>query len=95
LSGVDFDEFAARPRTFHVIAERDEDERPVLTISDELQRRPRGAGSCPTLAAAAPSWGDARGSGDADAIAGLLHELAGLARRARRCDERLYRWVRI
>ncbi|MGI5143566.1 MULTISPECIES: hypothetical protein [unclassified Streptomyces] len=37
LTGVDFDEFLARPRTSHAVAERDGGERLVLTISDELQ----------------------------------------------------------
>jgi hypothetical protein len=92
LAGVDFDEFLARPRSSHVVAERDEGECLVLTISDEFQGVLAGA-EAGALAVAARRWIEERGSGDADIIRGLLQELAELARGAQQRDERLYCWV--
>ncbi|WP_437097432.1 hypothetical protein [Streptomyces sp. enrichment culture] len=92
LTGVDFDEFLARPRTSHVVAERDGGERLVLTISDELQcvlARVEAS----ELTAAARLWVEEQGSGDTDVLGGLLHELAELARGAQRRGERLYCWI--
>ncbi|GAA3503341.1 hypothetical protein GCM10019016_104510 [Streptomyces prasinosporus] len=83
LTGVDFDEFLARPRTSHAVAERDGGERLVLTISDELQGVLARAEAA-ELTAAARRWVEEQGSGDTDVLGGLLHELAELARGAQR-----------
>lgn len=92
LTGVDFDEFLARPRTSHVVAERDGGERLVLTISDELQGV-LATVEAAELTAAARRWVEEQGSGDTDVLGGLLHELAELARGAQRRGERLYCWI--
>ncbi|GGM23468.1 hypothetical protein GCM10010129_79830 [Streptomyces fumigatiscleroticus] len=92
LTGIDFEVFLARPRTSHVVAERDGGERLVLTISDELQGvLARAVAS--ELTAAGRHWVKVWGSGDADAIGGLLHELAELARGAQQRGERLHCWI--
>lgn len=92
LTGADFDDFLARPRTSHIVAERDGGERLVLTISDELQDVLAKVEPA-ELTAAARHCAEEQGFGDADAIDGLLHELAELARGAQRRGERLYCWI--
>lgn len=92
LTGVDFDEFLARPRTSHAVAERDGGERLVLTISDELRAVLANTGVT-ELSAAAGQWVTENGFGDAAPIADLLSELSALARGAIERDERLYCWI--
>lgn len=95
LTGRPYDEIANDPRSGHIVAARDGGERLVCTITDSL------------LAALAQSNGDALrrvaepwsqteefwGAADPEVLADVLGDLAGLARRARADDRRLYCWV--
>jgi len=67
----------------------------VVTLTDELQTALADADGA-RLASVAVPWSHTEeffGQGDPQILAGLLHELAELARRARNRGERLYCWV--
>jgi hypothetical protein len=95
LTDVDYDTVTASPRSGHAVAIRDEGERLVLTITDELQRALASASPQQLDAVAVPwsqteeFWGNVR----PEALATFLYELAQLARGARDSSSRLYCWV--
>jgi hypothetical protein len=67
----------------------------IVTLTDELQAALAEADDEQLESAALP-WSQTDefwGRGDPQALAAVLHELAGLARRAHDRDERLYCWV--
>lgn len=95
LTGREYEQVMAGPRAGHVLAAQDGGERLVVTLTDELQAALADAGDTQLAAVAAP-WSQTEeffGHGDPQILAGLLRELAALARRARGKDERLYCWV--
>jgi hypothetical protein len=94
LTGIDFGTLLDRPRNGDVIAERNNNCKLVVTISDELQALLADTGAA-ELAAAAGQWAKVNGSdsGDAAVIAHLLSELSALARGANVRKERLYCWI--
>jgi hypothetical protein len=95
LTGAGFDEVLARPRAGMTLAVRDEGERLVVTITDELQRALTDAPPERLTAVAGP-WSrteELRGSGDPEVLASFLRELAGLAVHATGRRERLYCWI--
>ncbi|MFI5832202.1 hypothetical protein ACIA5A_00790 [Micromonospora sp. NPDC051300] len=95
LTGVDYDVVAENPRQGHAVAVRRDGEVLVVSLTDEL---------CAALADAPESrlhevavqWSateEFRGRAEPSILAGVLVELAGLARRAAARGERLYCWV--
>ena len=95
LSGRDYEQIVASPRAGHMLANQDGGERLVVTLTDELQAALADAHDDHLTAVAVP-WSQTEeffGQGDPQMLAGLLHELAELARRARDKDEHLYCWV--
>ena len=93
MTGVDYETIADGPRSGHAVAIRDEGERLVLTITDELQAALAEATDDRLREVAEPwsrtFWGDP----DPNDVATVLGWLATLARSARSRDERLYCWV--
>jgi hypothetical protein len=95
LTGTGFEAFLERPRHGYIVAERDNGQELVLTISDETQAVLAGASS-EDLSTAAEQWSsqDGRLSNiDAAPLAHLLGELSALARGASEHDEHLYCWI--
>ena len=95
LTGRDYDLIVAGPRAGHALAIRNGGARVVVTLTDELQAALAEADDEQLESAALP-WSQTDefwGRGDPQALAAVLHELAGLARRAHDRDERLYCWV--
>ncbi|WP_203719430.1 hypothetical protein [Asanoa siamensis] len=95
LTGVSTDVIFARPRSGLVVAVRDEGERLVLSLNDELQRA-LIAQPPDRLAAVAVPWlatEEFGGQADAPTLAAFLHELARLAGDALNRNHRLYCWV--
>ncbi|MEO3773682.1 hypothetical protein [Micromonospora sp. B9E7] len=95
LTGVGIDAIYARPRWAMDVAVRDQGERLVLSLTDELQQ---ALVECTSgrLSAVAVSWSQTEefwGQGDPDLIAGFLGELSLLARHASDRGHRLYCWV--
>ena len=98
LTGVDYDTVADGPRSGHIVAVRDEGERFVGTITDELQA---------ALAEASPErldevvlpWSQTEEfeedeeEADPKALAQFLAELGQLARTASANGDRIYCWV--
>jgi hypothetical protein len=85
----------ARERSGKDIAVRDEGERLVLTLTDELQAALCSATEEQLDAVAAP-WsktGEFRGGGEPDVLAHFLRQLSQLARNATKSGNRLYCWV--
>jgi hypothetical protein len=85
----------AGPRAGHTLASHDRGERLVVTLTDELQAALADADDT-QLASVAVPWSQTEeffGQGDPQILAGLLHELAELARGARTKDQRMYCWV--
>jgi hypothetical protein len=92
LTDRDCERIVAGPRVGRALATRDGDERLVVTLTDELQAALADADDA-QLASVAVPWAQTEeflGRGDPQALAGLLHELAELARHARDKDERMY-----
>lgn len=95
LTGRTFDEVFDAAPSVPPVAIRDEGERVVLKVSDGLvdalvRSTPE------SLAEVAVPWSETEefwGQGDAQALAGLLNELAELARYARSQGQALYAWV--
>ncbi len=95
LTGRDYEQIVVGPRAGQMLATQDGGERLVVTLTDELQAALAGANDA-RLASAAVPWSQTEeffGQGDPQILAGLLQELAELARRARNRDERMYCWV--
>jgi hypothetical protein len=95
LTGRDYDLIVAGPRAGHALAIRNGGARVIVTLTDELQAALAEADDEQLESAALP-WSQTDefwGRGDPQALAAVLHELAGLARRAHDRDERLYCWV--
>ncbi|MFB9236401.1 hypothetical protein ACFFWC_12710 [Plantactinospora siamensis] len=95
LTRVDADIVFARPRSGRAVAVRDEGERLVLTLTDELQQA-LAEQTPERLDAAAVAWSRTEefwGKGDPELLADFLRELSQLARDA--CDQghRLYCWA--
>jgi hypothetical protein len=95
LTGRDYEQIVSGPRAGHMLATQDDGERLVVTLTDELQAVLADAQD-DQLAAVAVPWSQTEeffGQCEPQTLAGLLHELAELARRARDNDERMYCWV--
>jgi len=95
LTGATTDVISHRERSGKCVAVRDEGERLVLTLSDELQLALSEA-SDDQLDAVAVPWSqteDVAGRADAGAVAHVVRELAHLARIATAANQRLYCWV--
>jgi hypothetical protein len=95
LTGRDYEQIVAGPRAGRALAIRDGGERVVVTLTDELQAALADAGD-KQLASVAVPWSQTeefRGQGDPQVLTRLLHELAGLARRARSRNEHMYCWA--
>ncbi|WP_334613759.1 hypothetical protein [Micromonospora sp. CPCC 205556] len=95
LTGVSTDVIFARPRSGLDVAVRDEGERLVLSLTDELQQAlvEQAPGR---LDAVAVPWSQTEefwGHGDPEVLAEFLRELSQLAHQARDRDHRLYCWV--
>jgi hypothetical protein len=95
LTEVDYETVANNPRSGHSVAIRDEGERIILTITDELQAALAGADAALLREVAVP-WSQTDefepGADPAD-LAGVLGELASLVQGATVRGERLYCWV--
>jgi hypothetical protein len=95
LTGREFDEIVRGRGAGTVVVSRDGGQRLVVTLTGELQSALSQADDA-RLAAIAVPWSQTDelfGQGDPDALAALLGELAGLARRATTRGEHLYCWV--
>ena len=95
LTGRDYDEVVADPRSGEALAVRDRGERVVVTLTDALRDALANAGR-EQLAAVAVAWSRTEefwGMGEPDAVTDFLIALAALAHRARHADQRLYCWV--
>jgi hypothetical protein len=94
LTGRDYDDIRKGPRQGHLLAGQDDYQLLVLTVTDEIQAA-LAAASNKQLAEVAVTWSQTEEIGGADPkeLAGVLEELAGLARRAADRNERLYCWV--
>lgn len=95
LTGTDYDTVVADRRSGHPVAIRDEGERLVLTITDELQDALADA-SPEQLDAVAVPWSQIEefsGNGQPQELAHFLGELGRLSRDALANGDRLYCWV--
>lgn len=95
LTGVAADTVRSRDRFAKAVAVRDEGERLVLTLTDELRAALSDAVG-EQLDAVAVAWSgteDFWGHAEPESLAHFLHELAALARHATEAGERLYCWV--
>jgi hypothetical protein len=95
LTGREYEQVVAGPRAGHALATQGGGERLVVTVTHELQAALADADDA-RLASVAVPWSQTEeffGRGDPQILAGLLYELAELARRARHRGERLYCWV--
>ena len=95
LTGVSTEVIFARPRSGQAVAVRDEGERLVLSLTDELQQVL--AEQAPEqLDAVAGPWSQTEefwGHGDPEVLTDFLRELSQLAHHARDRGHRLYCWV--
>ncbi|AZI58553.1 hypothetical protein EH165_10850 [Nakamurella antarctica] len=95
LTGVEFDEILDIPRAGDTLQTSVESEAMVVTITDALQAVLADSKD-DSLAGVAAEWATSEEFGGAVEAAYLetfLHQLVGLARRARARGERLYCWV--
>jgi hypothetical protein len=95
LTGRAYDDIVEDPRSGHAVAQRDDGERLVLTLTDTL-RDALAATSAERLAELAVPWSQTEefwGQGDPEILSTFLTGLAGLARQAQDKHERLYCWV--
>jgi len=95
LTGRDYGQIVAGPRAGNSLAVRDGGERVVVTLTDELQDALADSNDGQLTSVAVP-WSQTEefwGRGDPQVLTSLLHELAGLARRARSKGQRLYCWI--
>jgi hypothetical protein len=95
LTGSGYDQIVTGARAGQVLATQGGGERLVVTLTDELQTALADADDA-RLASVAVPWSQTDeffGQGDPQILAGLLHELAELARRARSRHERVYCWI--
>ncbi len=95
VTGRDYEQVVVGPRWGHPLADRGEGERMVITVTDELQAALADADDG-RLASVAVPWSqtdELQGHGDPHSLATLLHDMAELARRARRKHERMYCWT--
>ena len=95
LTGRPYEEIRNDPRSGHALAIRDEGERVVVTVTDNLTQSLAKA-SLKQLQEVASSWAATEefgGGADPEDLVAVLTELAGLAARADRDGERLYCWV--
>lgn len=95
MTGVDFNDLLDTPRAGSTLHSSADNEAIISTVSDALQAVLADAED-EALAAVAVEWSHSEEfGGDANPadIATFLHNLAGLARRARSRGERLYCWV--
>lgn len=97
LTGGDFEQILEGPRAGKVLAAEDGGELVVVALTDELQAALAGSDEAALEAVAVP-WSQTEefwGEGDPQILASVLGELAGLARRARQKDQRLYCWISV
>jgi hypothetical protein len=95
LTGQSFDDIIGGPRSAHVLAERDDGEQLVVTITDELQAA-LAAASTVQLTDVSRPWSktdEFYGHTEPQALTHFLLELADLAREAERLGQRLYCWL--
>jgi hypothetical protein len=95
LTGVDYDSVTDNPRQGAAVAVRDEGERLVVSLTDELQVTLARAPESQLRDVAVP-WSQIEefwGKGEPSDLAEVLIELASLARGARSRNECLYCWV--
>jgi hypothetical protein len=96
LTGTPYEEVVADPRSGREVA-RDGSDRLVLTVTDGLTEALANA-SDERLRVVALPWSQTEeflGDGGLEALAGLLLELAALARQALGDGERLYCWLSV
>lgn len=95
LTGRAYDDVMADPRQGEAVVVRDEGERVVVTITDSLVAA-LAAADDPRLEQVAQPWSQTEefwGDGDPVMLAGLLKDLAAMARQAQSAGHRLYCWV--
>jgi hypothetical protein len=95
LTGVSTEVILARPRSDSPVAVRDDGERLVLSLPDELQQV-LAEQTPERLDAVAVPWSQTEefwGHGDPNVLAHFLRELSQLALHARDRGHRLYCWV--
>jgi hypothetical protein len=94
LTGRDYQDIVKGPHAGRLLAGQDDYHLLVLTVTDGIQAA-LAAASDDELAEVAVPWSqteELKGA-EPENLAGLLQELAGLARRAADRNERLYCWV--
>ena len=94
LTGRPHDEVVADPRWGSVLAERDDGALQVFTLTDTLFRALAAADEAGLAAVAAP-WSrtdEFSGAADPGSPAEVLHQVAGLSRRAADRGRRIYCW---
>jgi len=95
LTGTSTDVIFSRDRSGKDVAVRDENERLVLALTDELQAA-LSAATAEQLDAVASPWSQTDefwGRGEPDVLAQFLRQLSLLARNATASGARLYCWV--
>ena len=95
MTGRSFDDVMADPRTGNSVAMTQDGERMVLTLNDNLHAALARA-TANQLAAVTGPWSQAEvagGTAGAPELSAFLHDLAALAARSKKRDERLYCWV--
>jgi hypothetical protein len=95
LTGASADVVIARPRSGMPVAVRDEGERLVVSLTDELHQALTDVAPEQLTALAGP-WSQTdefRGYGEPDALVDFLQELARLAIHATNQRHRLYCWI--
>ncbi len=95
MTGVDFNDILDTPRAGSTLHSSADNEAIISTVSDPLQAVLADAKE-EKLADVAVEWSRSEefdGTVDAADVAAFLHNLAGLARRARSRGERIYCWV--
>jgi hypothetical protein len=95
MAGCSYEEAGRRPRSGTVLSSPDPEGPVVVSVSDSLGEL-LAAASADDLARAAHRWAQTDElrmmQADAETMAGILGDLAGLARRARASSQRLYCW---
>jgi hypothetical protein len=95
LTGTPYDDIVARDRHGSDVADADDGERLVLTLSDEFQHALNAADDEQLTAVATP-WSQTEeflGHGEPEVLAHFIRQLAHLARHATSTNSRLYCWV--
>lgn len=95
LTGVPYDTVAADPRCGYAVAEHEEGEVVVVTVTDQLQAALASADHRRLAEVAAP-WSrtdEFQGAADPGELAESLAGLASLARSAQQRGDRLYCWI--